>query len=278
MDTFVKLSQDLVEKFAQHIATKEVEQIIAETRSADDSDLGTFEVIITSEAVDRYGEVVKADGIDTENYLKNPVVLWGHSHFTLPIGVCTEIWQDGSKTYARGRFAAHEFAQDIRKLYDMGIVRATSIGFIVKEMEGPLITKCELIEFSFVSVPANPEALSTIAKSVINLNEMIVKGIIKFRENEETVVVEKKEDSEEQKAFSVEKAVALRGILSETIVALDAVIQKDAPQERDEETQEDSEASKALDSFNQGRRFMQLAATHLSESLAAMRREMTTRK
>ncbi len=65
--------------------------------------------------------------------------------------MATSIERRDGKLIAKGKFAPHQFAQDIRKSYDAGIIRATSVGFIEKEREGNFITKAELIEFSFVS-------------------------------------------------------------------------------------------------------------------------------
>lgn len=127
----------------------------------------TFKVIISTDQVDRHGEVVLQSGIKTDHYMANPVVLWGHNHFEMPIGTCTSMYQenrDGKNvTIAEGYFARHEKAQACADLYDDGILKTTSIGFIAKERDGNVITESELLEFSFVSVPANPGALSELS-------------------------------------------------------------------------------------------------------------------
>jgi hypothetical protein len=111
--------------------------------------------------------VVLQSGWDFKHYLNNPIVLWAHDYSALPIGVCDEIETREVNgvmvTVAKGRFAPEEanpFAQQVRKLYDAKMIRTTSVGFIAREMDGNKITKAELLEFSFVPVPANPEALS----------------------------------------------------------------------------------------------------------------------
>ena len=93
---------------------------------------GVFEVIITTEDTDRMGEVIQLDGWDLKNYMKNPVVLWGHDHYKMPIGICTSIERTATGLLARGKFAPGEEGQEVRQLYDLGIVRATSVGFIEK--------------------------------------------------------------------------------------------------------------------------------------------------
>ena len=74
---------------------------------------GTFEVVITTENVDRYQEVIKLDGWELEHYKNNPVVLWGHDHKQLPIGFATDIEVKDGKMIAKGKFAAHDFAQTV---------------------------------------------------------------------------------------------------------------------------------------------------------------------
>jgi hypothetical protein len=81
---------------------------------------------------------------------------------------------------AKGRFApedANPFAQQVRKLYDAKIIKTTSVGFIAREMEGNVITKAELLEFSFVPVPANPMALSLAKQFQFNESELMTKGL-----------------------------------------------------------------------------------------------------
>lgn len=133
---------------------------IIEKASSND---GRFEVVMSTNARDRSGEIVLQEGIDTRNYEKNPVVLFAHNYYDLPIGRVEEIIKESDKTIAKGVFVSKEInpkAQQIRKLYDAGIMKAVSIGFIPLEYEGNVITKSELLELSFVPVPANPEALA----------------------------------------------------------------------------------------------------------------------
>lgn len=155
-------------------------------KSAKGEDTGTFEIIITTENVDRMGEVIKADGWETENYMKNPIVLWGHNYSLLPVGITDSLEKTvNGQLIARGRFApadANPMGQQLRRLYDLGLQRASSVGFIPKEYEGNLITKAELLEWSFVTVPANPHALTLLADTDISINEMIQKGFIGAKE------------------------------------------------------------------------------------------------
>lgn len=171
----------------------------------EEGDAGRFEVVASTESVDRQGEIVMQEGIDIKNYMQNPVILFGHDYWSLPIGKATEIVRQAGKTVVRGVFASAEanpLAQQVRKLYEEGILKAVSIGFIPLEYNGNQITKSELLELSFVPVPANPEALSILnmvkERGVEKEYAFVLKSMkesgIKLSEPLEEFISEKKED------------------------------------------------------------------------------------
>ncbi|GIW70330.1 MAG: hypothetical protein KatS3mg101_1077 [Patescibacteria group bacterium] len=156
-----KLTKEIKQEIKKHLQTKEMQDFIEQTKAAEDS--GSFEVIISTADIDRQGESIDQNGWDLSFYKLNPVVLWAHDYYSLPIGITTDIKIEDGKLIAKGIFApaeANPFAQQVRRLYDLKIVRATSVGFIPLETDGKIIKKAELLEFSFVPVPANPFALS----------------------------------------------------------------------------------------------------------------------
>lgn len=197
----IKLTNEIKTNFLKLMEEKGFSTFCKSINDLPESETGVFEVIITTEDTDRMGEVIQLDGWDLKNYMKNPVVLWGHDHYKMPIGICTSIERTATGLLARGKFAPGEEGQEVRQLYDLGIVRATSVGFIEKERTGNLITKAELIEFSFVSVPANPMALSTLIKSNINVNELVTKGFMHV----ETKDAEEKIEETDEKPEETEK-------------------------------------------------------------------------
>lgn len=123
---------------------------------------GTFKVIASTEGVDRAGEVIMVNGWDLENYKKNPIILFAHDYWSLPVGKATAVYpsDDGKQLIAEGYFASTESAQEVRKLYDEGILVAVSVGFMPMERNGNVITKAQLLEISFVPVPCNADAVS----------------------------------------------------------------------------------------------------------------------
>src|SRR3972149_8790760 len=122
-----------------------------------------FSVIASTATIDRQGESIDQAGWDLANFLKNPVMLWAHQYDQLPVGVAEDIQITEQGLTMSGRFAdvkANPMAENVRMLYEDGILRTVSVGFIPKERNGNVITKAELLEVSFVPVPANPEALA----------------------------------------------------------------------------------------------------------------------
>jgi hypothetical protein len=188
MKTSIQITKEKQEEFIKQLANKAIEEFIAKTKAA--TDTGTFKMVISDDTMDRQGDMVDQAGFDIENYMKNPVVLWGHDYFSVPIGITDRIYREGNKTVAEGRFAPTEEGQEFRKYYEAGMPCAASIGYIPKEGEGGKVTGLELLEWSFVAIPANPNCISADEARMHNFNVefLVTKGLIK--------IVEKKEEAE----------------------------------------------------------------------------------
>lgn len=126
---------------------------------------GTLEAVITTSSTDRYNEQIDTTGIDTSNYMNNPVVLYGHDYEGLPIGKTLKLTEMKNKIKARFQLAVEEypFAATVYAMVKGGYINAVSIGGLVKEWSDDYrtILKMDMVEFSVCSVPANPEALIT---------------------------------------------------------------------------------------------------------------------
>lgn len=166
-----------------------------------------FKFIASSEAVDRHGEVIKQDGWDLKNYLLNPVILWGHDYWKMPIGKATRIYVEDKKLIVEGVWAsekANPEAEQIRNLYLEGMINTVSVGFIAKEYEGNVITKAELLEISLVTVPANQEALSVLKSK--GFSDDIMKGfVVEIKEEGDDAEVEITEDEKEEEVVEEKK-------------------------------------------------------------------------
>jgi|GEM_PF-1440021 len=167
--TTLKLTAELAADIQQRVKSFDFATIEKISKAKDAN--GTFDVIISTEVTDRAGEIVRQEGWDLTNYKNNPIVLWGHDYYSLPIGICTETY---NTTYrgvpalgARGVFFPADInplSQQVRRMYEYGVKSGynvgctTSVGFIPKEFDpdnSSVITRAELLEFSFVPVPAN---------------------------------------------------------------------------------------------------------------------------
>lgn len=156
-------------------------------------DLGDRRVLFTisKEVVDRDGDILRANGCDLTNYLKNKVFLGFHNSRDFPLGKTEDIWIEADRVKAIVYFPTVEElssdpnnASEKAKLcdfcyhcYKTGMLNAVSVGFIPLEWEeikeGKLttgwdITKWELLEFSAVAVPANQDAIAEAVKSFGN--------------------------------------------------------------------------------------------------------------
>jgi HK97 family phage prohead protease len=123
---------------------------------------GEVEFVVSTNAIDAHGERIDIDGIDIKDYKKNPVVLWGHDGFNLPIAKATKIWKESGKLMARAKFyLKDDFARKVYEYIVDGYLNAVSIGGMVKDWgeDGITIKSLLMKEFSVVSIPANQEAL-----------------------------------------------------------------------------------------------------------------------
>lgn len=176
------------EELAARLSDSALKVFAEKVKGASDDDAGSFEVVVSTADPDRQGDTIDQAKWDLSMYKMNPVVLWGHDYYSLPIGLCESIEvDDKGNLVAKGKFApasANPFAQQVRQLYDSKIVRATSVGYIPAgmRMDGKDAEGNELLEFSFVPVPANAYALSlrdmqAFEKKGIDFAELLLKGI-----------------------------------------------------------------------------------------------------
>ena len=147
---------------------------------AEDLPERTIRIIASTEAQDRMGDKILAGGWELRNYDKNPVILWGHDHYSPPIARASKTWVEDKQLMQDWNFPKavgekYELSDTIYTLYQESMLSSASVGFAPlawqtdfsdEEREelglgedGWLFTKQELMEVSAVSVPANQEAL-----------------------------------------------------------------------------------------------------------------------
>ena len=137
--------------------------------------------VLSTETVDRDGDIIRQRGWDLKAFRRNPVVLLSHDSSQLPIGVVENI----KKCEHKGRpalvgdikFAVDESerAAEAFRLAKAGVLKAGSVGFMpIKTFIPPtdekrdelglgkygvVFEKSSLLEFSLCSVPSNPDAI-----------------------------------------------------------------------------------------------------------------------
>lgn len=137
-----------------------------------------LDFVLTDESLNRYGYRILVDGINTDNFEKNPVCLLNHHPDVISLGK----WKDLKKVGDKGQrrlVGTLEFdpddekAQQLYRKYKNGYMNAVSISLIpVEESEDPqlllpgqkhpTVTRSELIEVSLVSVPGQSNAVRLI--------------------------------------------------------------------------------------------------------------------
>jgi len=201
-----------------------------------DKDEGVFEVVASSGKTDRMGDSIDPKGWYLKNYKKNPVILWSHntggfgSVAVPPVGKADKVWIDNDKELKiKGHFADTPFAQELKTLVDGGFLNAVSVGFLplledtkgMIDIEGKMFRRAtddeikkgiydseygekfahqELLELSWVSVPALPQALVSAKKMNLNL---VTKALEESIEQEKPE--EEKPEEEEVKTESKPK-------------------------------------------------------------------------
>lgn len=130
------------------------------------------ECILSTGTVARDGHVLVPAGCDLTGYRKSPIVLWQHIP-SEPVGRASQIAVHQDRITARVTFAplgVSAQADKVRGLVKSGVVTSMSVGFDPKDgvpldpkrpHGGQRITKWELLECSFVAVPADSGAVVT---------------------------------------------------------------------------------------------------------------------
>jgi hypothetical protein len=144
--------------------------------------------VITTVDPDRSGDVVVPTGVkNLEEYLLNPVVLWAHDRFRVPpIGTCAWVDVQPRRIVAETRFAEGiSFAEDVFKLYDRGVLRGWSIGFVPRKAyrkphaagSSLYVQEWDLLEYSAVPIPENPGAVTVALEKGLVTNPDLVEWL-----------------------------------------------------------------------------------------------------
>lgn len=168
------------------------------------SDGHRFKARITTDSLDRDGEVMQPLGMDSSEFDKSGAIFWNHDYdkpVAKPAGkmVRTKGYVDCEAEFAKrpDDYQGDFFPDFARAMVQQGIVKGVSVGFIPIEARSPskkdvetwgddvrrVHSKFRLLEWSIAPVQCNPDAVIQMA---------ISKGII----NEKGELQPKTEDSE----------------------------------------------------------------------------------
>lgn len=140
----------------------------------------TIRFVISTNDLDRDGDILDPKGCDIENFMKNPVFLPFHDYDKFPLGKVVGIEKGDDEIRAdvyfptveelstdAGNASEHAKTVDFAyHCYKMGMLFAVSVGFYTRKRTDNVITEWELLEFSAVSLPANQNALVEAVKSL----------------------------------------------------------------------------------------------------------------
>jgi HK97 family phage prohead protease len=138
-----------------------------------DAETGTVTVIASDDTADRYADMIVADGWRLDNYARNNVVLIDHSYRVASIVGAARAWVEKSQLLARISIDSDPLnvnAQMVARLLKAGLLHAVSVGFLPLRWQriiddkdqwtgGYRYLEQDLLEISWIPVPANPNAL-----------------------------------------------------------------------------------------------------------------------
>jgi phage head maturation protease len=128
--------------------------------------------VISTGDIGRDGAIIEPAGWDFDNYNRNPVVLWMHDDDVMPFAKTVDLMATAKELVARAEFDMEDplGAIAFRKISN-GFVNSTSVRWLPKktevrtEGEGDdkrdilVFLEQELLEWSFVTIPADPSAM-----------------------------------------------------------------------------------------------------------------------
>jgi hypothetical protein len=159
-----------------------------------DKEARSARFVMSTAAIDRYGDIVVTEGLDTTEFERNPVGLLFHNSRTWPVANWANLEKiiKGRPPRLEGDFVLLPAGGPIKEIEEtewmlsQGGMRACSIGFIPDWSEVEMIlddderwtgglrfVKSELVECSYVAVPAAPGALVKHADNMRLAKELI---------------------------------------------------------------------------------------------------------
>ena len=217
----------------------------------DDSSSETFEMTITKEEMDRDGDVIEVESIDTSNYMKNPVVGLNHSFDVKDIvWKTTNIKKEGDEIIAEFSFANTDLAKEIKKLYKDGFLNASSIGFwnYERDEDDPkMIKNAELLEWSLVYVPSNRNSLRNDKDDTPTLIETLTRQGVLEKDVDKSDEAKSDDDNKEKKITLKEVKELIVGLESKLDKKFETLEKSIQEKDDDDGKSEEKEVEKEIE-------------------------------
>jgi len=172
-----------------------------------------IEFVASDETIDRMGESLKITDWDLRNFKKNPVLLVNHDYKVENIvGKAKNIRRNLQEKKLVFEAVFHDItekAQSVQKLIEEKFLKTVSVGFIPHSDDKGKSVTLELLEISFVPIPANPAAEQLMVKGFGKIKDLIKdedkKQIEDFIKKEEKIEEEEKQTKTEVQSLVLSK-------------------------------------------------------------------------
>lgn len=128
-------------------------------------------IVLSDNSLNTYGGRVLTQGLDLEGFKKNPVMLFMHDRYYMPIGKWDNIRIEGEKLIADPVFDEEDWiGGQVKRKFEKGILNAASIGVDILELSNDpadllpgqtrgTVKKGKVFEASIVDIPGNENAV-----------------------------------------------------------------------------------------------------------------------
>ena len=128
--------------------------------------------VLLDSSVLTYGVRVLVDGVDIDQFVKNPVMFYRHNDYDLPVGKWENIRKENGQLLADAAFDYEDDDKEVQRLIgkvERGFVKMASAGLVelmaasdvvyqIDGQDGPTVIKCRIREASIVPIGANHNA------------------------------------------------------------------------------------------------------------------------
>lgn len=165
--------------------------------------------LVSTEAIDRQGDIVLAKGVDTNLFTRNPVVTFAHKYDELPVGKCEWIRKVEGGIKAKTKYADRPddwqgqwFPSAVWSLVKQGCLQGKSIGFLPTKIRaatsdeisrnptwkdaGSVIESAVLLEYAIAVIPVNQEAIVEAVSKGANSAALLKRLGLKTPEKKDT--------------------------------------------------------------------------------------------